>query len=69
VLINVNDFPINRWLLLCMEIKFMFRHGFIKSNDINLQCICICIWCRWWTKTTQKGCKYKLLTEGSTGFQ
>jgi hypothetical protein len=40
----------------------MYRHEFLINNDIDLLC-------RWWTETAQKGCKYKLLTEGSTGFQ
>jgi len=67
LIIDMNDFMVN--ISLCMKIEFMFRHGFIKSNDINLLCTYICIWCRWWTETAQKGCEYKLLTEGSTGFQ
>lgn len=64
---GMNDFMVN--ISLCIKMEFMFKHEFLINNDIDLLCMYVCICCRWWTETAQKGCKYNLLTEGSTRFQ
>jgi len=63
----MNDFMVN--ISLCMKIEFMFRHEFIKEMLLIFYAHIYVFDADDELRLHKKGCKYKLLTEGSTGFQ
>jgi hypothetical protein len=52
-----------------MKIEFMFRHEFIKEMLLIFYAHIYVFDADDELRLHKKGCKYKLLTEGSTGFQ
>jgi hypothetical protein len=67
LIIDMNDFMVN--ISLCMKIEFMFRHEFIKEMLLIFYAHIYVFDADDELRLHKKGCKYKLLTEGSTGFQ
>jgi hypothetical protein len=67
LIIDMNDFMVN--ISLCMKIEFMFRYEFIKEMLLIFYAHIYVFDADDELTLHKKGCKYKLLTEGSTGFQ